>query len=453
MNRQSLFIFALSYFTISILIVIFFNGTGIEADSINHYLYAKYAPDHPELYLDHWAKPFFTLIASTFAQVGFVGIKIFNVICSFISALFMVKLCMKLNHKHAYLSALFLFLFPLSFTTTFSGLTEPFCAAILMASIYLCSKKQFLIAALFVSFLPFVRSEGLIFIGVFAIYFLTNRAWKSILFLSTGHLFFSILGSFYYKDILWVFNKIPYAHLSSHYGSGSFFHFFEKLNYMMGLPLLVLFAIGIIVIFYRIICNSKEKMSLHALMLIIFFSFFIAHSLFWYLGIFNSMGLKRVFAAITPIMAFVCLLGFNSLEYIPSRTTRSVSQVVVVIIVLAFPFTSNPAAVEWEELNLSTAQQNAEQVADYLRKNQLDTARLLYTDPYLSEALDVDPFDPEQRLTLAPEALTMLAKGDVIIWDNWHAVIDYKVHQKDLSALDSITSFRLKKSLYIVYKK
>jgi len=28
-----------------------------------HYLFARYAPSYPLLYLDHWAKPVFTILA------------------------------------------------------------------------------------------------------------------------------------------------------------------------------------------------------------------------------------------------------------------------------------------------------------------------------------------------------------------------------------------------------
>ena len=48
-----------------------------------------------------------------------------------------------------------------------------------------------------------------------------------------------------------------------------------------------------------------------------FGAFLIAHSLFWYLGIFNSLGLKRVLIGIMPMMALIVLYGFNGIsEYL-----------------------------------------------------------------------------------------------------------------------------------------
>ena len=60
--------------------ILFFNGTGDEGDSVHHYLFARYAPLHPALFMDHWAKPLYVLLACPFAQFGFVGAKIFNVL-------------------------------------------------------------------------------------------------------------------------------------------------------------------------------------------------------------------------------------------------------------------------------------------------------------------------------------------------------------------------------------
>ncbi len=83
MKKNQWKLFTIGYWVISIFIVFYFNGTGNEADSINHFLYAHYAPPHPELYLNHWAKPLFTLLASPFAQFGFIGIKLFNILCAY----------------------------------------------------------------------------------------------------------------------------------------------------------------------------------------------------------------------------------------------------------------------------------------------------------------------------------------------------------------------------------
>ena len=444
--------FSIFYWAISFFILFYFNGTGKEADSINHFLYAQYAPLHPELYLNHWAKPLFTLLASPFAQFGLIGIKLFNILCAFGASYFTFIIVSKLRFKEALLAPLFYFIFPISFLTTFSGLTEPLSAFMLIGSIYLFQHKKYLICALLISLTPFVRSEGLIFLAVFAFFFIYLKNWKALALLSFGHIVYSMIGYFHYQDILWVFTKIPYAHLSSHYGSGSLFHFAEKLNYLMGIPLLVFFMLGTI----RILVGWKRMRIASRLVMILFLSFFIAHSLFWYLEIFNSMGLKRVFAAITPLMAIISLFGFDLFRKILVNFARKGLMAISLLLIFAFPFTSNPAAVDWIDLNLTDAQENAKSIAAYLKEIRELNNRFIYTDPFLSYTLNIDPFDGEKHQILAQNkgiVSPMLKSGDLIIWDNWHSVVDYGVSSNMLSNLQFVEEFSKGKSTYKIYRK
>lgn len=458
MIKQQLLLISIGYLMISFFIILLFNGTGGEADSIHHYLYAKYAPNHPELFLNHWAKPLFTLLISPFAQVGFIGAKTFNVLAGLVSVIFSFKIATQLKLKNAFLGPLFFFIFPISFTTTFSGFTEPLFAAMLTMSIYLCLKERLLLAAFIVSFLPFVRSEGLIFILLFGFFFVYKKSFKSVLLLVTGHLFYSIIGFAYYHDFLWVINRIPYASLNSHYGSGEWMHFAEQIIYLTGVPLLLLFLLGIVKsVLPQQLQHIKQLTPFRILIIGGILSFFIAHTLFWGLGIFNSMGLKRVFAAISPLMAICCLYGFNTIELIPAKGIKIFIKISSMLYILIFPFSSNPAAVNWQkDLMLTDAQLAAIEVSSWIQANTIAQNRFIYTDPYLGESLQVDPFDTSKRLILSPQVIYELKAGDVIIWENWHAVVDYGLPLASLktnSTLAEIHSFQKGKSRFVVFQK
>ncbi|MEX2379231.1 MAG: hypothetical protein WD530_00690 [Vicingaceae bacterium] len=451
-------LFAL-YTVVSVFILSFFNGVGTEADSINHYLHARYAIAHPELLLNHWAKPLFTLIAMPFAQFGIIGVKVFNFICSLLSLYFISRIAQLLNWRMPYLAAFFFILFPLSFTTTFSGYTEPLFALLLLISVYGVVKNKYTAAAILISFGPFVRSEGLIILGVFTLYFLFQKKYKYLPLLAVGHIVYSIIGSFYYGDLLWVLNKIPYAAWSTPYGKGNFFHFFEQLNYALGVPLYILFWMGFVFLTFHTFKKLKvNKASL--LILLCFAAFFIAHSLFWQLGIFNSMGLKRVFAAVSPLMAIISLYGFNLLSRIPHTKTAQTLQILTFSYILIFPFTSNPAAINWEkDLNLSIAQQTADEVADFVKSNYPDH-RIVYADPYLAHTLKVDPFDSKEALLLSEQSLQLGSSADLIIWDNWHAVVDQNIALEQIEQSNryvEINRFEKsnskKESLFVVFEK
>lgn len=450
-TKNSLFFCSL----ISLGTLIFFNGTGKEADSISHYLYSRYAFEHPELFFNHWAKPLYTLIFAPIAQLGFGAVKFFNALISIGTAYFIIQIAKKHNLQNAGLAACFYFLFPLSYLTTFSGLTEPLFAFFLTASIYLCFKKKLAFAALILSFTPFIRSEGLIFLGIFGLYFFIHKNYKAIALLFTAHFLYAIVGYFYYADLLWVFREIPYTALDSPYGEGNFFHYFHQLNSALGIPLYILFWFGFL--FLLIDSHQKKSYKSPAFLLIClgFASFFVAHTIFWTYGIFNSMGLRRVFAAVTPLMAFIALLGFNRITYLLPIRFRKMVQILILLMVFIFPFSGHKSAIEQEKLNLSQAQKLAVEVSIFLEKENLKNRQMVYTDPYLGETLGIDPFDPKKRLILSREAFEEWKNGAIVIWDKWHAVVDYQVNLIDLEErtdLKKIHFLERGKSHYVIFE-
>lgn len=415
-EQKAIIALLLLYFGVAIFLIFNFKGVGTEADSISHYLIAKYALQHPELFLDHWGKPLFTLLASPFAQFGFKGIKIFNILCVGANLLLIFRVSKLLHFKWPILACLFYLLFPLTLSTTFSGLTEPLMGFFLLGSLLLLLQRKEILALTLISFTPFIRSEGLVIILTFAIFQSINGKWKSLPYLLVGHLIFMLIGAFYYQDLLWVFNLIPYASLNSPYGSGDWFHFFDKMTYVMGVPLMILFWIGLLLYSWQ---GVKKGTPLPPKVLIpaCFTAFFIAHTVFWKFGIFNSMGLKRVFAAITPLMALMALYAFENGNRLASAKWIKPLQIVYLLYILIFPFTSNPAATEFKrDLSLTKKQKS-------LANFEIEPAgkRLVYADPYLSLRCSVNPFNSKEYLQLHLDHWNKIKSGDLIIWDNWHA--------------------------------
>src|SRR4051812_29644308 len=90
--------------TLSVMVLLFAvscvlpnSATGDSGDSVLHYLYSHYAPKHPELFFDHWAKPLFVMLSATFASFGFNGLVAFNIICAALTSLFTYYTVRKLN--------------------------------------------------------------------------------------------------------------------------------------------------------------------------------------------------------------------------------------------------------------------------------------------------------------------------------------------------------------------
>jgi hypothetical protein len=466
-KQNEIFILLLFYTIVATVILFSFDGTGENGsgDSVLHYLFAKHAINNSALFLDHWAKPVFVLLSFPFAQFNFIGIKIFNVIVTFFALLYTYKVATTLNIKHPILAPLILLFTPLFFVLTFSGLTEPLFALFTILSTYLFTKKNFLFGAIILSFLPFVRSEGLIIIGAFVFYLLVKKQWKFIPLFAIGHFVYSLIGYFYYHDILWVFNKIPYAKLSSTYGSGKITHFVHQLFYVIGAPIYVLLVLGLIFIISSLFIRTKKTFFniTNTLILGGFLSFFVAHSLFWFLGIFNSMGLKRVLISVAPFIAIIALYGFNFLsenKLLQNNILKTTIKTIFIAGVLILPFTGNKAAINWEsDFSLSDSQNLAKECVAYVNTIKSSTSTFLFSDPYLSEVLSINYFDKTIRKPLTFDALEQPESSNIIIWDSWFSYVENGITKEKILANDKlilIKTFTInndREITYLVFKK
>ena len=160
------------------IIAFFTDGTGGGGDSLTHYFISESAWSTPSYFLDLWGKPVFTLLSSPFAQFGFLGIKLLNILVGVLSSFVTCLVAKELNKPYYWLILPIAFIAPAFYAYTFSGLTEPLFALFITAGIYAVIRKNFVLACILISFLPFIRSEGLLFIGVFGLYYLLNKKWK-----------------------------------------------------------------------------------------------------------------------------------------------------------------------------------------------------------------------------------------------------------------------------------
>jgi len=409
-------------------------------DSVVHYFFARYAFENPMLFLDHWAKPFFTLLASPFAQFGFCGMKLFNGLAGLLSAWFAFRIAKKLNLKFAWLAIILVLFAPSYFVKLFSGYTEPLFGLILIASIYFVITEYALSAALLLSFLPFVRSEGLIIIMVFALYFLVRKNLKAILLLASGHVIYSLAGLLAGKSLFWIFTEIPY-HVVSVYGKGNFAHYPTQLLLILGVPIFLLACTGILVLlmdstFVKINFLTVSKLEVRLLVLGSFLAYFLFHTISWGFGLFGSAGMSRVLNAMVPLLAVISLIGFNFLISWKSTgkfSLHALLYVPVIAYILAFPFLRNPASIDWKkDLRRSPEMNLMQTMAGDISKNQQDKF-LYYSNPYLSYALNINPFDKSKHLCFTDwQAEKKLKPNSLIIWDNWFSVTEERTDSLSL---------------------
>lgn len=420
----------LFFLAVFILIAFLMDGTGDSGDSIEHYLISRFAFLHPELFLHHWGKPVFTFLSSPFSQFGFTGIKIFNCIVAAVTGYFTIQTASRMRMPLPSISIFFLFFAPVYFKYIFSGMTEHLLGLALILSVFLMMKKKITLSVLIVSFMPFMRSEGLVLMGVFALYLLVKKCYRYLPLLLTGHVIYSIVGYFYYHDLLWVFDRIPYLNLDSWYGAGHWPDFIFKLYYVVGLPLFGMLILGLVWMVINLFQkkNIQYPLFFHEELILIygsFLAFFMAHTMFWALGIFNSMGLGRVLNSVIPLTALIGLRGLTWISNTRIRWLNSVLFYGILLFIAAFPFLGNPASLKWEkDLGLSSDQKLINEVISELKEGS-SRKLYLYSHPYIGMQLGIDPYDPSQRGKISalkdPEDLPL---HTVIIWDSWFSLVE-----------------------------
>lgn len=417
-SKKAAFIITLFCFLLSLVLILLSKGTYDPGDGVQHYLIAKYALKHPMLLLDHWGKPIYTLLCMPFAQAGFLGSNIYNLICNTLTSYFASRIAQKSGFKNAWLTIVLVFFSPLFFVSSFSGLTEPTFALILMASVLLLLNSQFASGALLISFLPFARTEGFFILPLFIMYLLHLKQWKAVLLTGAGSLLYALIGWVALNDFFWIIHQNPYKGAIDIYGKGTLMHFVAANDRLFGLPLVVLFILGCLSLILR-----KEKNTGTAFYLLILGSFvvyFVMHSVFWWKGLFGSLGLHRVMAGVAPLFSLVALIGFNLIGDVLASKPRIYRAVFYFILfaVIIYPFKQYrpPLKPDTEmEVLIKTSQ--------WIKSNSISVTQKVYCMyPYLSMQLDVDVFNTKKYISTCMLKhgyfSSALLPGDLIIWDS-----------------------------------
>jgi hypothetical protein len=433
---------ALLFFVISVIVALLSTTTFDTGDSITHYLISRNAFTHPELLLHHWGKPLFTLLSMPFAQFGFKGIEVYNCLVSALCAYLAFLSSKKMQFRYAWMVYPFMLFAPKFFLGQFSGLTEPTFALCLIAGFYFMLDDKPVLALLIISLSPFVRTEGFIILIIYGIYLLLDKRWSLIPWLLVGLILYSVIGSFYYHDLLWVFHENPYAGGKNNYGHGTLDHYAVQLMYVLGVPFYILLVLAFVFFVVNVVRGKYrlgDSFSLKSFILLYgcLLGFIVSHTLFWWLGIFNSFGMVRIMICIVPLAAVVAVqalhyLGDGIASIFPQHmksTSLLVFYSVVGIYVSVFPFTSNPAAFDLEKDFSASQEQFAVKRILVKHTELLSKADAVYfSHPLIAmELIGKVDYEKQKGIPLAAE-LHNMTNGSVVLCDNWFAVMESNIN-------------------------
>lgn len=305
----------LVFFAVNGLILVRIYADADQQDSGFHYLYARWAWDHPRYFVSVWARPLFTLIYSLPAQMGYVWAKIFTVIISLCTAWETWRLARRLNIQRAALVIPLLILQP-SFYLLFSVvLTETLFALLFVVALRLHLAGRVRSGALIASMLILVRPEGF-FIGLlWGVWMLVEirrsrdfNFYKLLtpLLLATGMIVWWAASFALTRDPLWIMHNWPsdWQVASRANGTGPVLWYVLLLPLIAGPFFLPQFISGLIQ-------SLKKRTFIFGTAS--FLTLFLSHSVMYSRGWFGSAGYPRYLVCVAPAIAIISLLGWNHL--------------------------------------------------------------------------------------------------------------------------------------------
>ena len=286
-------------------------------DSWNHYLYARWAWQHPTLLLDQWGKPFFTTLAMPFAQLGIGAVLFLNHACILATAWLSYLTARKMGFKNPWM-VIFLFAWqPIVLANAHSVLTEPSNALVLVWICYLFAGNRWKCGAVVASFLPVVRSEGFVLLGAILLFLALRNRWKYMPLSVVGVLLYGIVGALISGKWNWLFAENPYVRQEVdggfEAGHGSFWHYAMHQKEIMGIIVAALCLVSLVLVLIYVAKRLKRKTPAANSQIALWLwwpllgFFFLAHSILWWKGAMGSHGLLRVFVTVSPVMALLSM--------------------------------------------------------------------------------------------------------------------------------------------------
>lgn len=391
-------------------------------DTFEHFQIAKWSLAHPHLLLDHWGKPVFTLLYTLPSQLGYEWAKVFTALIGLCGAWFTFLSAKKLGLKQPVYVACSLLLLPMYFVHLNSVMTEILFATWLIIGVYAMLQKRFWLAALWLSFLPLVRSEGFLLLPFLGLYFLLQKQWKPMLLLATGFLLYSTIGAFVFGDFLWLLHRNPYHVNSTVYGHGSYLHYALSNKAIWGIPLSVLLLVGLLRPMHY---QWKSENSIWFWLVVLpFLVVFLFHSYAWGAGKFASYGEIRIMACTAPMAV---LLAWSSFDFVHYKLKSGNAVIVVSSLLILMWQLATDTARYTQFLRPRTEEQQA--VHDMCERLEatFPHQKVWFVDPQVGVELQRDPFAGAMAKRYFPamqDYAVSFKPGDLILWESHFAPLE-----------------------------
>ena len=380
-----------------------------------HFLFAKWAWTHHELFIGVWSRPLFTLVYAFPALISYRAARLLTVLICLAIGWQTWRLAKDLNIRNASLSIVLLWLQPSFFLFCADNMTEQIFALVYLIALRLHHRGFVKTGMLIASLLVLSRPEGF-FLGIlWGIWVLSGpiripHSASSIPLLVTGTFIWWSAALIITSDPLFIIHNWPsnWPVTGTIYGAAGLYAYPLRLPEIIGPLLLFPFFYGL---FYLL--KSRRLKTLTSTFLLIF----ILHTIFRAFGLLGSAGYPRYLIAISPATAIITLVGWNKIADLFSHTSplfRTVSAAIVIIFSAYCNFIYADGA-EWSRDAAAVSEIHA-----WFLANPQPVTRLIWSQSYSCILFERDPWenisftrDRETDLKLMRDS----PAGTLAVWD------------------------------------
>lgn len=387
-------------------------------DGALHYLQVRYAPAHTELFFDRWAKPVYVLLGAAFAQLGPLGMVVFNALIAWLTVWGIVSLVGRGSCVVAWLVPVLLFTSTQYFIVVVSGLTEPLFGLLTIACIWLLWHQRYTAAAIMLSVAPWTRPEYVVFAPFVIAWMIHVRQWRALPWLLFGAFLYLALGWVMLKERLWYFLKDPYEG-GADFGTGPLHHFVSSAMEILGPVLLLLSCAALIVLpllWWRQPDRRREHSFIILLAVLPTLGIWAIHSYAYWAGGHASGGLLRVLSTAAPLT--VLFVAYTGACLLRKGLSRRVHGVVTLGVAGSFGLAAFNLQHALDLPAKATVEQQLVERAASLAKARFGPGEKIYSmHPYFAVQAGLDIGDTLRNGRLWEADLDRLRTGDMLEWN------------------------------------
>ncbi len=212
-------------------------------DDIGHYLMARDALARPELLLNVWGRPLFTLLYALPAQSGFPAVRLMTAVVTALAVAATGLAAARLGLSAPLTGALFGTM-PFVLLLSYSSLTEPLCALVVALALWAWTSRRPGLALFLVGLVPLARLELGVIAGLCGLVWMAkNSGSRRLLGLLPlwGAAVWAALGALVHQSPLWLLEQV-FTGEANLYGQTGFWHYPRGLIFIIG-PVAFLFLL------------------------------------------------------------------------------------------------------------------------------------------------------------------------------------------------------------------